>query len=69
MSTARGVAIASAIVVATIVASPASAVPPREAASFLGVAKAAPAAAPAEPTFVNGLAGRLRDGPGELGQP
>ncbi len=57
MSTLRGVAIASAIAAAVVIigASAAWAVPPREAARFPGVANAAPAAAPAVPTFVNGL--------------
>ena len=57
MSTLRGVASASAIAAAVVIigASAAWAVPPREAARFPGVANAAPAAAPAVPTFVNGL--------------
>ena len=37
-------------------ASPAWAVPPKDAATFPGVAAAAPAPAPAVPTFVNGMA-------------
>ena len=72
MSTVRGIVIANAIAaaVAVIVASAAWAVPPRQAASFPGVANAAPAAAPAVPTFVNGMAQAVfATGHGELGQP
>jgi predicted acyl esterase len=43
------------IITAIVAASAASAVPPREAARFPGVAPAANTAAPAVPTFVNGL--------------
>ena len=57
MRTGRVVSTTSAIAtaVAVFAASAAWAVPPRNAASFPGRAAAAPAPAPAVPTFVNGL--------------